>query len=287
MGVQVEVSTEGIDDAVQGLSSDPFGAPIANTLGLRIPFFRQDNTTRYLFLLATRVVTKPTRIVGLRQYLTIGAQADLGSADSGTVQVQPIEFQVQTPNFSFMDGNVSWHLVEEPNIWPVTTPIIVPGLVDSTCFVQGNADAPALLYAPGSVGWAEAQPIYYFNTMTSYAPPPVWEEWQPIAGLGNMHDLRFPWNSNWGTIDASVNTSSARRISLYASVLQTAGATPISSNPGFVAGTSGFGPEQDFINAIATLDSGEEGGDATSVFFYRVAGSIMFEDISEKEAFDG
>lgn len=221
--------------------------------------------------------------------MTIGAQATLGSVDSGSTQIQVMEFPVETPNFAFMDGNVSWHLVEEPNIWPITTPIVTTALNDSTCFSQGNADGPALLYSPGSVTWSEAsQPIYYFNNMLTYAPPPIWEEWQPIAGLGNMHDVRFPWVSSqaWQSLQVAVNTTSARRISLYATVLQTAGAVPISSNPGFVAGTTGFGPEQEFINAVASLDSGEGGGDATLVQFYRVAGAIMFEDTTDEDAFD-
>jgi hypothetical protein len=287
--VRVEVATAGIDDALQGQSSDPFGTPVGLATGLRIPFFVA-NPARYLFLLCTRVVTKPTRLCGIRQLLTIGAQNTLNiGSDAGSI-VQVIEFPVATPNFSFLDGNVSWHLVEEPNIWPVTSAVTAagaPGLTDSTNFVQGNSDGPALLYQPGTVGWAEAaQPLYYFNAMNAYAPPPVWQEWEPIAGLGCFHDVRFPWLTAeaWRSLDTTINTKSARRISLYASVLQTAGGIPVSSaSPPLV----GFGPEQGFINAVGKLPTG--GGGPTSVgpvVFYRVAGAMMFEDIDEKEAFD-
>ena len=274
MGVRVEVSTAGIDDAFQGLSTDPYGEPGATPpavgTGLRVPTFRQDDTTRYLFLLATRTISAPTKIRGIRQYATLGAQIT-HTSETGT-SIQTIEFPITTPNFYLTDGNISWHLVEEPNAHPVTTSQTVRGSQDSVCFMQGNSDGPALLYLAGAPTWSVPQPQFYFNNMTAYQPPPVWSEWQPIAGLGNMHDIRFPWvdSEAWNSLDGVMVCAGGgeRRISLYASVLQTAGAI------GIVSATSsqGYGPENDFIAAMASLSN------VSVVQFWKVAGSIMFED---------
>lgn len=278
MGVRVEVATSGIDDAFQGLSTDPFGlpgvTPVSSGTGLRIPTFRQDNTTRYLFLLATRTISAPTRIKGIRQYATLGAQITTAQEVGSTRQT--IEFPITTSNFYLTDGNISWHLVEEPNAHPVTSiqPLVAARTVtDSECFIQGNGDGPALLYQQGSVTFSANQTQYYFNNMTAYQPPPIWNEWQPIAGLGNMHDIRFPWvdAEAWNSLDGCVVCAGGgeRRVSLYASVLQTAGAIPVVS----ATSSLGYGPEQDFIAAMEPLSN------VSSVFFWKVAGSIMFEDI--------
>lgn len=269
MGVRVECATTGIDDAVQGLSSDPYGSIVNETTGLRIPTFRPDNFTRYLFLLATRVITRSTRVRGLRQYLTLGAQAKGGGGEAPS-QTVTVEFPVSTPNFYLQDANVSWHLVEEPNPYPLESSVPLRGSTDSTNFMQGNSDGPALLYNQGSPTWAGAQPLYYFNGMTAYAPPVnQTQEWQPIGGLGNMHDIRFPWSENqaWQSLDVPICARSQRRVSLYASVLQTAGAVALDS----ANATLGLPPEQTFINAMADLSFG-------SVFLWKVAGAIIFED---------
>jgi len=269
MGVRVEVATAGIDDAFQGLSTDPYQAPVAAGTGLRIPQLRVDNTTRFVFLLATRTIAKPTRIRGIRQLATLGATLTNGVEDAFTSQA--IEFPIVTPNFYLTDGNISWHLVEEPNAHP----IITEGVNNSTCFSEANAAAPSLLFLRNSVAWGMGpQPTYYFNGLTAYAPPAIWNDWQPIAGLGNMHDIRSPWESQnaWRGMDVPICARGERRVSLYATVLQTAGAVPIANNEGFPTGGRGYGPEQDFINAMSVLS------DVSSVFFWKVAGAIIFED---------
>ena len=269
MGVRVEVATAGIDDAFQGLSTDPYQAPVSQGTGLRIPQLRVDNQTRYVFLLATRTIGKPTRVRGIRQYATLGATLTNGVEDELTSQ--PIEFPIVTPNFYLTDGNISWHLVEEPNADPIRS----EGTNNSTCFSEANARSPALLFLKGSVAWGMGpQPLYYFNGMTAYAPPAIWNDWQPIGGLGNMHDVRFPWESQraWTGLDIPICARGERRVSLYASVLQTAGAVPLTGNESFPAGGRGYGPEQDFIDAMSVL------ANVSSVFFWKVAGAIIFED---------
>ena len=97
-----------MDDALQGLSSDPYNAPLASGPGLRVPSFQPNGSgiyDRYLFLLATRQVNRRTIISGLSQLVTIGTNAS--SSLDGGIQMRPIEFPVTTPTFRFPDGNIS------------------------------------------------------------------------------------------------------------------------------------------------------------------------------------
>jgi len=190
MGLRVEVFTDGIDEQLQGLTSDPFGASIPSSVGLRIPSFRQDNVTRYLFLLATRKISAPTRIRGIRQLLTLGASIETGSEPPTIFPSQ--EFTVVSPWFKAPDGNVSWHLVMEPNaVDAVNIPTFSAGaVVPSTNLMFDSADSPALLFQNIAFQEPVGQGIYYFQDITAYTPPvKATAEWQPIGGLGCMHHI--------------------------------------------------------------------------------------------------
>ena len=280
MGVRVEVSTSGIDEALQGLTSDPYGGALPGTTTLRIPSLRQNDTTRYLFLLCSRVVSAPTRIRGIRQLLNLGFTVTTAAKEDTPALVQTLTLPVTSPGFMAPDGNVSWHLVSEPNPNPnIATPAPATlGCREATNFAYRQAYGPALLFNAATF---TAQTDYYNVNMTAYTPPPIATlEWQPLGGLGNMHDLRFPWDSAdaWKSLDIPFCPYGARRVSLYASVLQTAGLpTPESTPTGTT--TPGWPPEYGFafaaqgINAAAVSDI-----TASSVLFWGVGGAIIFED---------
>lgn len=271
IGLRVEVSTQGIDDAFQGLSTDPMGARVAQGTGLRIPTLPSSSTggARYLFRLATRTVSAPTRIRGIRQYATLGGTVTRGGEEVPTT-IQAVEFPITTPNFYLTDGNISWHLVSEPNSSPVITLNNNP-VRGATNLSQGDDGSSALLYTFPPTAWSVPQPAYYFNNMTAYAPPEFQRDWQPIGGLGVFHDFRFPWDASqaWHSLDIPLCIHAERRISLYASVLQTAGAIP-------VGGSGMLGPENDFIDAWSNLTA--SGTTFSAIQFWKVAGSIIFED---------
>jgi hypothetical protein len=110
------VTTSGLDETLQGISTDPYGAILPSALGLRIPSVLNagivvPNQPRYLFLLASRILERDKTVIrGIRQGLTIGLNR---SATAN--RVLPYEFPVTSPWWRFPDGNVSWHLVREPN----------------------------------------------------------------------------------------------------------------------------------------------------------------------------
>ena len=229
-----EVSASGIDEALQGFSSDPFGASIGSGPGLRVPSFVNDNDTRYLFLRASRRldIRQKTRVIGWRELVTIGINTAQSvsrptapgrpGAPPPSSQSLPIEIEVTSPVFRFPDGNVSFHLVREP----LQVPFTQRPLTDAQNFLYVTSDTPALLYQTASFS-AGTDPItgapgYYMLNMDGYTPPSALRAtWEPLAGLGNLHDLRTPYRDAHGWCSLNVEVDGGCNIRLYASVLQT------------------------------------------------------------------
>jgi hypothetical protein len=271
-----EIATSGADEGLQGLSSDPFGGagtPVAT--GLRIPSLVNTPTTRYLALLATKVITTKTKVCGIRQGLEIGL--DLGP-QLQIVQQRPMTMCVVTPTFRFSDGaNVSWHLVREP------MPLRVGQRpkTDTDSWTYQAADTPSFLYDDfiASQTTLMGQPINYALNLTSYTPPRFVGDFQNIAGLKSIRDIRYPWTATgWNSIDEEV--TGICRVSLYASILQT---DPL-NRPGTVFGegittngsAEGSAPEENFIAKYTFTET--ETTPAAGPQFWRVYGSILFED---------
>lgn len=282
-----EVATSGSDEGLQGLSSDPFATratPAAT--GLRIPSLVNTFDTRYLFLLSTRVITgSRTRVLGIRQGLEIGL--DIGPQLGLTVE-RPVSLMVTTPTFRFSDGaNVSWHLVKEPMI---DRRMPQKPLTQTDSFAFKCADTPAFLYEAFTASLTDPMtgaPINYPVTLTAYTPPRFPIDWQPIAGLKILRDIRYPWKSDlaWHSINEDVPGN--WRISLYATVLQTNPAT----RPGMVFGSGiatngtaiGGPPEEDFIYKYTFLG---ERAPTVGPKFWRIYGSILFEDEIAADAYE-
>jgi hypothetical protein len=272
-----EVATAGVDEGLQGISSDPYGGSSPLATGIRIPSLVNTATTRYLVLLASRTISNGrTRICGIRQGLEIGL--DL-APQLGITTERPVTFPVVTPTFRFSDGaNVSWHLVKEPMIRRTN----LQKLTDTDSWTYLSSDTPTFLYQTFTSSNVDAlgRPIDYPLTLTAYTPPNYVNEWETIAGLRNIHDIRYPWDCDqaWDSIDERIDGDF--RISLYASILQTNPAT----RPGIIYGTGiatngsavGGPPEEDFIYKYS-FAAGEvlpkQGPQ-----FWRVYGSILFED---------
>lgn len=272
---RTEVTTSGIDEALQGLSSDPLGSGLPQRTGLRIPpvipGLTQETQPRYTFCLATRrVASNKIRLRGIRQYLSLGVDAQFG-----TPPERVIELPITTPFWTPPDGNVSWHLVTESGPDRVTS---IPS-TNAAGWAFRQIDGSAMLYesatfAAGTFNPQTGQPNYYFQGLTAYKPPKIHGDWYALGGLGNMHDLRFgPWSGVWfNSIDLVIE--GATRVTLYASVLQTNPATRTNLTPPTTWHSQGATPEEAFL--VDWTESGE--GPTQGPTYWRVAGSLIFED---------
>lgn len=275
-----EFGTTGIDEALQGLTSNPYpprGTP--SYFGLRIPDaiapVGDNPPARFLFCLAS-FTTKGGRIRGIRQGLKIGW-------GGGSSIIRPVEMWVRTADFRFPDGNVSWHLVREPSSRLVSR---VPS-TDTQGWRYLQSDSPAMLYKTFTntvVNPATGAPIIYSQGLTAYTPPDVATNWEAVGGLGTFYDLRFPWDSSmaWNSVDIPVD---AGWYSLYASVLQTNPSSrqdqtyPIAPTSGDANVNLDFGqsePEEAFIGNWAAASG--EGILNSGIRYWRIAGSLIVED---------
>ena len=274
---RIEVATSGIDEALQGLTSDPIGRALPQVSGLRVPPVLPGYTTarmqpRYLFCLATRTIAagQATRIRGVRQSISIGVDANFG-----TPPERVIEMPVTSPFWHFPDGNVSWHLVTETSGRRVTkTPTTnAPGWsfleTDGSAMLYKNAT-----FAAGTFDPQTGAPSFYNVGLTTYSPPPIADDWSPIGGYGNVHDLRFsPWNGSWwGSVDEIV--AGTARISLYASILQSNPATRVNLTPPTNWLNPGGTPEEAFVANWTQTGEGPNQGPT----YWRIAGAIIFDD---------
>lgn len=271
-----EFGTTSIDEALQGLTSSPY-PPTGNPSygGLRIPAPQFSPTNRYLFCLAT-FNTNGGRIRGLRQGLKIGIDTDSGVS---TIQ-RPVEMWVRTPDFRFVDGNVSWHLVKESAQRLVTK--VAP--TDTQSWARLQSQGPALLYDTftNTNVTSTGAPVIYDQGLTAYTPPRVVTNWQPVGGLGTWYDLRFPWDSAyaWNAVDIPIDKG---WYSLYASVLQsdpvtrTAAIYPAAATPPGGNSNMDFGqsiPEESFVAAFPPTEETNNAG----VIYWRIYGAIVVED---------
>ena len=230
----------------------------------------------------TYTATTPTSFTGVSG----GTSATLFTGDTVTGStagpanqyVSYVEKPIVTPRWRFPDGNISWHVMAlQPN---VPAPAFLSGLpagVSGTIgnqtpgFAFANAMTPAIL---GLSSGASDAPYTPANGGRPYGVP--------LTGdLGNMHDMRFPWDNaqSWHySVDVSIPTPCD--IALYCSVLQTNISTrklpkaPADSSVGTAAWFATLTPEDRFM--LANPDTSQ---------YWRVAGSLVFaENCDDDEA---
>lgn len=223
-----EVCASGIDEYLQGLSTDPYATTTPSGCGLRVPTLASPN--RYLFQLAAIDVDSkhPIRLLGWRQLVTIGCA--LSTSTDGVTA--PYEIQVVDPFWHFLDGNWSFHIVSEPyGGWRGPFGPVGANFAPSPEYARGSA----LLYGSFTATNLDAlgAPLCYPNTLTSYTPPAGIEGcWEDVCGLSCVRDLRTTYvdSKAWDSLDVTVY--GPKRLALYASVLQTNPATrPVVNYP--------------------------------------------------------
>jgi hypothetical protein len=254
----VEIASTGIDEALQGVGSDPRGG--LSRIGLRVPFLATpDKDSRYLFMLASFTIAEGARvrIRGYRLGWTIGAKFTTTATGVSRVVEQEVTSQFwQPPN-----ANVSWHLQhiddgEMPKPRGVGAPINkrVRGIAyrDST--------ASTLLYE----SMTTASP-WYVNASTYVPPGKGRPPGVPLdVNQGTFYDLRVPWQTHGGWLDTRVDGPG--KIALYASVKQAVfTASPIAVPS----------PEETFIRDVVNADL--SGVTTAGPMIWRVAGGLLLE----------
>jgi hypothetical protein len=211
-----EITTVGFDDYLQGVASDPYGT--STNTGIRIPKFPG---VRYLIVGAVADLNAGDRVVAWGKLLTIASEVSRSDGGSGP-PFYPVEINVETVPWRFIDGAASFHLMKTPLVQQVST----QGPADQDSFVFEDAGTSALVYetATGATG-----PAGYLG-LTGYTPPVMIG--QPIIAA---RDVRDPFQSgameylNW-------EADRPMRIRAYIAVLQTNPATRL--NPPAIPDTN-------------------------------------------------
>jgi hypothetical protein len=243
----IEIQTTGVDEYLQGIGGDPWRG--TSYVGLRVPTLPTSTLdTRYLMNAAAFSIGSgaDARIIGWRQLVTIGFQQ--GTAASGETgnNIRPVEMEVTSPVWRFVDGNVSHHLrsMGPPN--GQGNPIFPQGPVDQPSFKLGWSLTPAVLYQTA----AGALPIY--TNLTDYTPPnggkPFGSPLYNGLNFGSLYGLSTQWRTPdaWTSLDIPIKGPDT--IAWFISVCQTDPATRTALTPpraGFVA--CGIPPEEAFL----------------------------------------
>jgi hypothetical protein len=242
---RLEIATVGFNPNLQLVGSDPAGGGYG--LGLWIPAVTgpQKPTNRQLFMLVAKRfnVGQRGRLVGFRQYLTIGAYLPTAS----TTAFYPLERPVETPTWQYVDGNVLWGIRMIP---PESH--FLPSALNAEGFAFEYSQTPALLFE--SVVAGQVIPPYGGSFPGNALTPE----------LSRFFELRCRRWSKPSHCD--IPFEGPCDIAFFASVQQT---TPGSrqnppATPAFST-TQGATPEDSFVQTYAGSQ------------YFRIAGSLIFE----------
>ncbi len=210
-----ELVTNGPNPEFGFIESDPYGTNAYT--GLVVPTTPSSaiNDARYLFLLARsrfgdgeRSPEKHgVRLVGIRQYAELVARipsrtaplsSDSGPPEGSTVTLRK---EIVSPLWHPPDGNISWHVMVIPR---TTRDTRNPANTDG--FIYQDSLSPALLY----------------QTTAPYTPPNGGRPWgTPLgASLGNIHELRYPWRTQYNEFSLDIPLPVPCDVALFASVRQ-------------------------------------------------------------------
>ena len=233
------------------------------------------NQPRYLFLLDSRIIGNTKTVVrGIRQGLTIGI-----NQSSSEAQSLIYEFPVTSPWWRFPDGNVSWHLVREPNdTLQINHPERNRRASANWCYLESNT--PAMLFQDftnSNVNPSTGAPLFYNVGLTAYTPPTFSaSRYKPVGNLGNMKGIYYPWEPHSDNC-LYFPVSGPAKISLYASVLQTNPLTRLQPESLTAADviSGGISNEDAFV---FNFTSGGGESPLLSPIYWRIFGSILFDD---------
>ena len=243
----VEVVSGAADTDKLGVGSSPYLGDYSGS-GVLVPQIATTGpTNRYLIRLCGFPIPygESVRIRGLRTLATIRAAFEdpLGEAGIGNTYFH--ELEITSPLWSFLDGNISWHLRWQSR--------------------RSNIYRWAAGQLPGSSvnfnGFDSA--ILYDTLLEPYtAPGQGLPPGRDVPGLGTLRDGRYPWDNMGLTLDEVIKGPGS--VVLYASVRQTNPETRFRPPP--VADPGALRPEDRFLQAYPT-----------NTFYGHVCGAITYE----------
>jgi hypothetical protein len=252
VGRFVEVCSSGLDEYLQGVSSDPLGGYSA--AGLRVPTLATSSRlSRYLFMGAAFSMGEGARakIRGFRQMVTIGKQ----TATSPSARF--VELDVTSPMFRLPDANVSFHLKRLGRVDAQGMPNPASNITDLQSLKHNWAINPCLLYSQYAIPAGDKT----YTHLTSYTPPSEGRPWGDDVGhLGNFIDLKTPWRTQGAWNDSlNIDVEGPCTIACFISVRQSAGAyAPLVGAPACT-------PEEQFVAAFP------------GSILWRVGAALVFE----------
>jgi hypothetical protein len=244
---RVELVSQGIDAALQGLAGDPYNG--TTSVGLRVPaFVTHTAVNRYMFLLCTFNLSEGINgwVRGFRQGWSLGQRLQITQGPNQGPRV--VEQWVTTPNFKLPDGNISWHMRLMGKDDPFGRPPNPGEVFDPATGPQQNlafrdSKGPALLFNTVASGTP------FYEQLTAYTPPLAGKPpGEPLTGeLDTFYDLKTHWDDahDWHALD--IRIQGPCRVAFYASVQQTdpATRTPLPVPAPFFDG--GLEPEEQFL----------------------------------------
>lgn len=236
----VDLLTRNQDELAVGVGTSPLPGDLGSPL-VNIPSDpTRDWRDRYRFVLASYSVPKgyELRLMGIGQALRVGwiQEIEVPAEPEPITVLQRIDIPVTDPDFSFVDGNVSWHLrfvqgeVQEGELLEPTTPPPGPGILISQ--YPSSSGLQALDLGP-------------------YLPPQGDIPGEAVGSLGTFNDLRFLGIHKTPTM--RVNIRGPGRLLFMATVFQTdpANRVPLQVPQGFPPEI--LTPEQRMVLAAPTL----------------------------------
>jgi hypothetical protein len=209
-----EIVTNGPNAELGFVGSDPYNTNAYT--GLVVPATPSSaiDDARYLFLLCRASFRSGeqnpehtgVRLVGIRQYAELVARIparttpldpDVGPPVGATVTFRK---EIKEPLWHPPDGNISWHVMI---VNTVTRDTRNPANADGIMYQ--DARSPALLY----------------QTTGPYSPPNGGRPWgMPLASLGNIHELRYPWRTEQSEYSLDIPIPTPCDVLFFASVRQ-------------------------------------------------------------------
>jgi len=214
-GGRIEVLTIGRNPNLEIVGSDPQGSPYDLGLFIGANGGATDPTKRQLFILCARRFNagERGRLVGFREYLTLGVQTTSTTAGA----TYPLERPVETPTWKYVDGNVVWGIRQIP---PQPQVINNPDSADGLMFRYSLTSAQLFESIAGGI----ITPPYGGKFPGNVLRPE----------LSQMHDLRC---RRWSKpVKCDVPIEGPCDIAFFASVQQTnpetrTGPAPIGTTP--------------------------------------------------------
>jgi hypothetical protein len=200
------VTTEQVDPAAQVVGSSPYAGDYYAT-GLVLPPFPTDiQDGRYLTRLCGVDIDEGSRCIirSLRQLLTIGAEVP---SETPGLYI-PVELDVVSPTWNFINGNVSWHLrMVNPRV---------------PAFTRTFVDVPPFtLPFSGSLDGTTASILTRREGPPSYLPLNGGVPYgDPVHGLGTFRDIRYPWSQSAEPANLGIEVLGPGQLVLFASVYQ-------------------------------------------------------------------